>query len=63
MLLAVVWVEVVVVVGGGCAACIGFGTLFLASATFSSSVVPSMCLRFRGCPVVLDVERSVSARY
>ena len=22
-----------------------------------------MCLRFRGCPVVLDIELSVSARY
>ena len=33
---------------------------FLAGAASSSTV---MCLRFRGCPVVLDIELSVSARY
>ena len=34
---------------------------FLASAASSSTC--DMCLRFRGCPVVLDIELSVSARY
>ena len=37
---------------------------FLASAASSSTVLYcDMCLRLRGCPVVLDIELSVSARY
>ena len=37
---------------------------FLASAASSSTVLYcDMCLPFRGCPVVLDIELSVSARY
>ena len=36
----------------------------LASAASSSTVLYcDMCLRLRGCPVVLDIELSVSARY
>ena len=34
---------------------------FLASAASSSTC--DMCLRFWGCPVVLDIELSMSARY
>ena len=34
---------------------------FLASAASSSTC--HMCLWFRGCPVVLDIELSLSARY
>ena len=65
MLLAVVWVVVVVVAGGGCASCILFSALF---STFSPAqllplLVIYMCLRFRGCPVVLGIELSVSVRY
>ena len=52
--------------GGGCAAWIHiFGACtnfyFLASAASFSSC--DMCLRFRGCPVVLDIELFVSARH
>ena len=36
---------------------------FLASAASFSTVIPRMYLRFRGYPVVLDTELSVSARY
>ena len=37
---------------------------FLASAASDfSTVIPGMYLRFRGCPVVLDIELSVSAWY
>ena len=61
VLLAVVWVVVVVVVGGGCAACIGFGALFSRQRSFF--LYCDMCLRFRGCPVVLHIELSVSARH
>ena len=61
MLLAVVWVVVVVVVGGGCAACIRFGALFFRQHSFF--LCCDMCLRFRSCPVVLDIELSVSARF
>ena len=53
--------------GGGCAAWVFFGALF---AIFSPQrsfflyyLTCDMCLRFRGCPVVLDIELSVSARY
>ena len=35
----------------------------LASAASFSTVIPPMYLRFRGCPVVLDIELSVSAWY
>ena len=60
MLLAVVWrVVVAVPLGYVFFWCSIF--YFLASeASFSAW---DTCLRFRGCPVVLDVEHSVSARY
>ena len=52
--------------GGGCAAWVFFGALF---AIFSPQrsfflyyLTCDMCLRFRGCPAVLDIELSVSAR-
>ena len=54
--------------GGGCAAWIrSFGALFSIFSSQSSFflyyVMCDMCLRFRGCPAVLDIELSVSARY
>ena len=49
------------VVGGGCAACIRFGALLSRQRSFF--LCCDMCLRFRGCPVVLDIELSVSAQY
>ena len=65
------WVVVVVVAGsGGCAAAAQLPCLytfwcsifyFIASAASSSTC--DMCLRFQGCPVLLDIELSVSARY
>ena len=61
---AVVWVVVVVVVGGGCVPLVYVVLLyFLASAALSSTAVICVCLRFRGRPVGLDIELSVSARY
>ena len=53
--------------GGGCAAWIrSFGALFSIFSSQSSFflyyVMCDMCLRFRGCPAVLDIELSVSAR-
>ena len=48
-----------------CCACIRFGALF--SIFLPAQLLPLlaiyMCLRFRGCPVLLDIELSVSARY
>ena len=64
MLLAAVWVVVVVVVGGGeCAACIRFGALLSIFSPAQLLPLLVMCLRIRGCPVVLDIELSVSALY
>ena len=57
---AVVWM-VVVVVGGGCAACLRFGAVFSRERSFF--LYCRMCLRYWGCPVVLNIELSVSARY
>ena len=53
--------------GGGCAAWIRFfGDLFSIFSPqrsfFLYYLTCDMCLRFRGCPVVLDIELSVSAR-
>ena len=44
-----------------CAACIRFGALFRRQRSFF--LYCGMHLRFRGCPVVLDIELSVSAWY
>ena len=48
-----------------CCACIRFGALFsiFSPAELLPLLVTYMCLRFRGCPIVLDIELSVSARY
>ena len=47
-----------------CAACVRFGALFSAQHSFVFLCCDNrMYLRFRGCPVVLDIELSVSARY
>ena len=62
VLLAVVWRVVVAV---------PLGYVFLLYSLFSRHrsqlllyyLTCDMCLRFRGCPVVLDIELSVSARY
>ena len=48
-------------VGGGCAACIRFGAL--SSRQRSFFLYCDVCLGFRGGPVLLDIELSVSARY
>ena len=45
-----------------CAACIRFGALFSRQRSFCF-LYCDMYLRFRGCPVVLDIELSVSAWY
>ena len=55
-------VVAVVVVGGGCAACIRFGALLSRQRSFFLYYCDTY-LRFRGCRVVLDIELSVSARY
>ena len=44
-----------------CAACIRFGALFSRQRSFF--LYCDMYLRFRGCPVVLDIELSVSPWY
>ena len=54
--------------GGGCAAWIRFfGDLFSIFSPqrsfFLYYLTCDMCLRFRGCPVVLDIDLSVSARH
>ena len=54
--------------GGGCAAWIRFfGDLFSIFSPqpsfFLYYLTCDLCLRFRGCPVVLDIELSVSARH
>ena len=46
-------------------ACIRFGALFFRQRSFFCFLYCGICMyfRFRGCPVVLDNELSVSARY
>ena len=46
----------------GCAACILVGALFSRQRSFFLYCC-DVCLRFRGCPAVLNIELSVSARY
>ena len=47
-----------------CAACVHFGALFSGQRRFVFLCCDTrMYLRFRGCPVVLDIELSVSAWY
>ena len=57
-----------VMAGGGGYAAAGLVYVFVPYFLFSRHSAASfstcdMCLRFRGCPVVLDFELSVSARY
>ena len=53
--------------GGGCAAWIRFGALISMFSPqrifFLYYLTCDMCLRFRDCPAVLDIELSVSARH
>ena len=62
MLLAVVW-RVVAAVPLGYVFFCALRSIFYFVASAASFSTCDMCLRFRGCPVVLDVELSVSARH
>ena len=62
-------VVVVVAGGGGCAAAVLVVRVYVLVLYFLFSrqrnffSLPVICVRFRGCPVVLDTGLSVSARY
>ena len=62
MLLAVVW-RVVAAVPLGYVFFCALRSIFYFVASAASFSTCDMCLRFRGCPVVLDVELSMSALY